>query len=144
MNKKDLNRYHILKESIRQTREIIAQLERRASAVPVVKDTVQASAHEWPYIKERVTVDAYEPKQYTRIKEMIIKCKRELQSMEIDELEQQARLLQFINSLQNVRDRYIMKAIYLEDRPQREIAIDLDLTEGRVSQIHDEILELLN
>lgn len=144
MTKTDLQNYLHLKQSIRQNKELIKKYERDASAVPVVMTKVQKSQKEWPYILSHETVEAPDPVAYTRIQKKILEKRRSLQEMYLEESELELSVLKFVESLENIRDRFIIKAVYVEGRDQREVAIDLDLTEGRVSQIIKEILEKLN
>lgn len=144
MTKKELRDFSHLKKSIQQNEKLLQRLERQADSVPAVKDKVQSSQKEWPFIQTHLTVDAPEPRQFSRIQYSLIRCRKELERQQAQEMELQARLLEFIGTLTNIRDRYIIKAVFLEERDQKEIAIDLDLTEGRISQIIDEILQQLN
>ena len=144
MTKKELQSYPVLKKRIKQNESLLRKLEREAEEVPAIMDKVQASQKEWPYIMAHETVKAPEPKRYTHIQRQIIRCRKEIERQKMEEVELRAKIHTFVGSLENIRDRYIITAVYIEERDQKEVAIDLDLTEGRVSQIISEIIEKLN
>lgn len=144
MTKKELKDYNALKISIEQNKQLLAKYQDDAKSVPVIVDKVQASQKDYPYILVHQVVEAKDPVKYGAIKENITKIKQILYNQIEEESKRELDILEFANSLSNVRDRYIIKAVYLEDKDQKDVAIALDLTEGRVSQIIREIIDNLN
>lgn len=136
MTKKDLKRYRHLESEISTLEKYIKSLEKKAEKVPIVKDKVQSSAKEWPYIQTHVTVDAPDPVQYTKLQRMIIRNER-LKDEAVAEL---ARLDQYIHSIPDDRGRTILIQVYILGRSQADVAIEMDLSYQRVSNIITEIL----
>ena len=56
MTKKELKQYRHIESEIATLEAYIANLERKAEKVPTVKDKVQSSQAEYPYIQTHVTV----------------------------------------------------------------------------------------
>ena len=137
MTKKELKRYRAIEREIETLETYIRGLERKAAQVPVVKDKVQSSQKEWPFIETHVTVDAPEPHQYTKIQRLIIRNEA-LKDELITEL---TRLDSFIHSIDDPRGQAILIAVYINGKSQAQVAIDMDLSYQRVSNIITEILK---
>lgn len=137
MTKKDLRRYRALKSEIRTLDGYIKKLEREAEKVPTIKDKVQASLDEFPYTRTHVTVDAPAPRQYTKLQRAIVKNKR-LKAAALQEL---LKLDDYIYSVQDERGRTILIEVYINGRSQAAVAIDMDLSYQRVSNIITEVLK---
>ena len=104
MTKKELRRYRQLERDIETLTEYIKKLEREAERVPVIKDKVQSSAKDWPYIETHVTVDAPEPKRYTKLQRAIIRNER----LKDETLQELMRLDDFIHTIPDARGRVRM------------------------------------
>jgi len=137
MTKKDLRRYRNIQREIRTMESYIAKLERAAERVPAIKDKVQASMSDFPYTPTHVTVDAPDPKQYTKLQRAIIRNRR-LKDELCDEL---LKLDNYIHSVPDDRGRTILIEVYINGKPQSQVAIDMDLSYQRVSNIITEILK---
>ncbi len=137
MTKKELKQYRHIESEIATLEAYIANLERKAEKVPTVKDKVQSSQTEYPYIQTHVTVDAPEPRQYTKIQRLIIRNER----LKEEALAELTRLDTYIHSIPDDRARTILIAVYINGRSQAQVAIDMDLSYQRVSNIISEILK---
>lgn len=137
MTKKELKRYRQIEREIETLTEYIKKLERKAEKVPIVKDKVQSSQQEWPYVQTHVTVDAPEPVQYTKIQRLIIRNER----MKEEAISELTRLDGYIHSVPDDRARTILIAVYINGHSQAQVAIDMDLSYQRVSNIISEILK---
>ena len=137
MTKKELKRDRGLERDINTLEEYIKKLERQAEKVPTVKDKVQSSQKEYPYIETHVTVDAPEPRQYTKIQRLIIKNER----LKDEALTELTRLDNYIHSVEDWRGRAILTQVYILGHSQAQVAIDMDLSFQRVSNIITEILK---
>lgn len=134
MTKKELKSYLNLQKEIDNLEDTIRRLEREADNVPTVKTKVQSSQKEYPYIETHITVDAPEPARYSKIKSTIV-----LKERRIDEaMEAMFRIETFIHTIPDARTRAILEAVAFTDKSQKDIAIEFDLTEGRIAQIIDE------
>lgn len=75
MNREQLNKYKKNKRDIENLDGIIAKLQERLDAVPVVSGKVTKSSDDFPYIEEHVQVRVEEPKAATALKMRI--CEKE-------------------------------------------------------------------
>lgn len=137
MTKKELRRYRQLERDIETLTEYIKKLEREAERVPIIKDKVQSSAKDWPYIETHVTVDAPEPKRYTKLQRAIIRNER----LKNETLQELMRLDDFIHTIPDERGRAILIQVYILGQKQSQVAIDMDLSYQRVSNIITETLK---
>lgn len=109
----------------------IKALERKAENIPIVKDKVQSSQKEWPYIGTHETVDAPDPRRSSKIQREIRRYKVLLKRAEKD-LDELAGLL---SKVEDARTRQILTARYVEGRKLKETAIRFELTEQHVLRI---------
>lgn len=68
MNREQLSKYKKNKRDIENLDGIIAKLQERLDAVPVVSGKVTKSSDDFPYIEEHVQVRVEEPKAATALK----------------------------------------------------------------------------
>lgn len=135
------------KEEIKQYRDLIKErdkiagqirrLEKKAADVRTIKDKVQSSMKEYPYISTHEEVEAPEPKQYTQIQRNLYTLR--LQDVRI--YEELLRLNNYIASIPDSRERGIITSVFVEGKSQKDTAIEYDITDARVSEIIKEILE---
>lgn len=137
MTKKELKAYRRIEREIKTLDAYIKKLEREADKVPIIKDKVQSSQKEWPYVRTYETVDAPEPKRYTKIQRLIIRNER----MKDEKIDHLTRLDTYIHSIPDERGRDILIQVYILGRTQADVAIDMDLSYQRVSNIITEILK---
>ena len=137
MTKKELEQARYIPERIRQLERQIAKLQRKAEEVECVSGKVQSSQKDWPYLPTQVTVQIPKPKQYTELQRRIIKKEREKAVLE----EQYARVESFISSIQDLRTRTLLTSLYIENKSQEVAGGLLGISQGRVSQILEEILK---
>ena len=137
MTKKELEQARYIPERIRQLERQIAKLQRKAEEVEGVSGKVQSSQKDWPYLPTQVTVQIPKPKQYTELQRRIIKKEREKAALE----EQYARVESFISSVQDLRTRTLLTSLYIENKSQEVAGGLLGISQGRVSQILEEILK---
>lgn len=137
MTKKELEQARYIPERIRQLERQIAKLQRKAEEVEGVSGKVQSSQKDWPYLPTQVTVQIPKPKQYTELQRRIIKKEREKAVLE----EQYARVESFIASVQDLRTRTLLTSLYIENKSQEVAGGLLGISQGRVSQIIEEICD---
>ena len=137
MTKKDLRRYRKLKSEIKTIEAYINKLEREAEKVPTIKDKVQSSMQDFPYTRTHVTVDAPESKQYTKLQRAIIRNQR----LKDEAFQELMRLDDYIYSVKDERGRTILIEVYVNGRKQSDVAIEMDLSYQRISNIITEILK---
>jgi len=131
MTKKDLQEYRHLCEDIKILKKRISDQKRKAEEVPIVKDKVQSSMKEFPYLPTHETTDAPEPKRYTAIMRDLY----ELRKKEAEVEEALLRLDQFILSIPESRDRMILMARYVDGLKLKDVAIKFDLDEHWILKI---------
>lgn len=140
MTKKDIRQYRDLLKERDKLEARIRNREKRAAKVPIVKDKVQASMDEWPYIETHVEVEAPEPRQYSMIQKDLILL-REMEKKVDQEI---ADLDRFIASIPESRDRQIITAVFVDGKKQKDAGIEFDLSESAVSKIISKILQDFN
>ena len=135
MTKKELEQARYIPERIRQLERQIAKIQRKAEEVDGISGKVQSSQKDWPYLPTQVTVQIPKPKEYTMLQIRITKKEREKANLE----KQYARVESFIDSIEDVRIRTLLTSIYIENKSQEVAGGLLGISQGRVSQIIEEI-----
>ena len=144
MTKKELRQYRgLIKEQDTQQR-YIDKLEKKASAVPIVKDKVQASQKEWPFLMVHEVVDAPAPVEYTKLQREIAKARKQQEKALLESVKMAIKIETWIQTFDDARTRAILRDAILNDRPQKDIAIEHDLTEARISEIITEAVNEKN
>lgn len=129
MNKRLLESYQANKRLIeRNTKKIEEEQEKD---IPAVMGKVTGSTHDFPYIKQRFSVQMSEPVEVAKSSKRIARWQQEITQAEkeIEEVEQ------FIEEIADIGDREIMEMYYVTGKKQSDIARDVGYTQGRISQI---------
>lgn len=137
MDRKRLNRHKSNKRELALIEKQLDRLYERLENVETVSGKVTKSGDDFPYIEEHVTVQMAEPKAATAIKDQI-REKEDRQRVLQDEIEQVER---FIDALPAGIEKRVMEMVYLDGESQCDVAIALEITQGRVSQIIKKICE---
>lgn len=139
MTKEEFKKYKNLPSRRDYLVKRINRLEREAEAVPVVKDKVQSSQKDYPYIETHVTVDAPEPVRYTRYKREIFRARRQLERVEslLDEL------AAIIDQIDDGRTVQIMQERLVYGEKLYKVAAHVDLTEQHVMRIINDAVKKL-
>ena len=140
MTKKELGQYRHLVKECAMLEERIRKKERDAERVATVKDKVQMSQKEFPYVEAHLTVDAPEPKQYTAIQRDLYILRQMKAAVDYA----LAELDSFIAKIGDSRARMIVTYVYVEGHTQKRAAIDFDLTESAISKIISKTLREFN
>lgn len=129
MDKRKLEGYQANKRLIERNKQKIE--DEQCRDIPVVKGKVTGSSSEFPYTKQRFTVQMDEPCESERVSKRIKGWQQEIThaEKEIEEVEQ------FIAGIEDVRDREIFTYRYIDGMKATEVASYLGYTKGRVSQI---------
>lgn len=131
MTKREFKQYSRLPAEREYYIRKIERLEKAAEAVPIVKDKVQASEKDYPYITMHVTVDAPEPVRYTSIQRDLIRARRMLKDVE----RRFDKLSRMIASIEDSRTRQIITMRYMDGTSLKVTAIKFDLTEQHIMRI---------
>lgn len=131
MEKEEFKRFRGLPEEREYLIKRIETLEKRAEKIQTVKDLVQSSQKEFPYIEKSVSVDAPEPIAYTKNRRELIRRKRRLLYVEklLDEL------VHILERIDDSRTRQILTYRYVEGMKLKDVAIKFSLTEQGVLKI---------
>lgn len=129
MNKKLLESYQANKRLIQRNNQKIES--EQCKEVPVVMGKISGSMHDFPYIPKHFTVQMDEPVESDRISRHIRRCQKEIEQAEKDMEEVE----QFINSIDDAREREILTYRYIDGMKVADIARKVGYTKGRVSQI---------
>lgn len=131
MTKEQFRKYRTLPREREYLERRIRILENRLENVPTVKDKVQTSTKEYPYIEAHLTVDAPDPRKAHKIRKELARYKRLLKANDHDTDE----LTKLIASIEDSRTRQVMTMRYLDGRKLMDVAAKVDLTEQHVLRI---------
>ena len=137
MNREQLSKYKKNQRDIENLDGIIAKLQERLDAVPVVSGKVTKSSDDFPYIEEHVQVRVEEPKAATALK-MRIHEKEKRKDQLIRENE---KVEKYIAAMPDGTTKDIFEMVYLDGMTQNEVAEYLGYTKGRISQIITETVK---
>lgn len=131
MNRELLNRYKPNKRELALIDRQLDRLNDQLESVPEVSGKVTKSSKDFPYIEEHMTVRMAEPKAATAIKERIRvkEARRKVLLKEINEVDE------YILGLPEDKNQQVLEMFYLFGEKQCDIADALGITQGRVSQI---------
>ena len=131
MNREQLSKYKKNKRDIENLDGIIAKLQERLDAVPVVSGKVTKSSDDFPYIEEHVQVRVEEPKAATALK-MRIREKEKRKDQLIQENEEAEK---YIAAMPDGTAKDIIEMVFLDGMTQKEAAECEGYTQARISQI---------
>ena len=137
MEKSELKSYRMLLKEIHTIEREIEKLLQRQEKLPIIKDTVQDSMKEYPYIRTHTTVDALDPLKNSVIEKLLNKKRRMLKELQKDRL----KIESYISSLPDSRTRLIFTAVFVNGRSQRSIAVELGYDESYISKLIDFTLQ---
>lgn len=139
MTKEQFRKYRTLPREREYLERRVRALERRLEAVPVVKDKVQTSTKDWPYLPAHEVVDAPDPRKAHKIRKEIQRVRRLLAVNEryTDEL------TELIAGIEDSRTRQVMTMRYLDGRKLMDVAAKVELTEQHVLRIINDAIKKL-
>ena len=135
MTREKLTNYKNHKKELALIEKAIDKLNGRLERIPEVNVKVQKSSDDFPYIEEHLTVKASEPMERIRCKIREKERKRDMIITEMNEVEQ------FIDDMPEGKEKEIIEMLYLDGMKQWEVAIEVDCSRSRISQIIGEILK---
>lgn len=137
MDRKRLSRHKSNKRELALLERQLDRLYERLENVETVSGKVTKSGDDFPYIEEHVTVQIAEPKAATAIKDQI----REKEDRKRAIQREIAQVEDFIDALPDGIEKRVLEMVYLDGESQCDVAIALEITQGRVSQIIKKICE---
>lgn len=137
MTKEEFKKYKTLPREREYLESRIRSLEQKLGAVPVVKDKVQASEKDYPYLPAHQVVDAPDPRKAHRIRRELAYFQRLLKNNErlTDEL------VGYLERIEDARTRQIMTMRFLDGKKISDIEAKVYLTERHIHRIIDETIE---
>lgn len=135
MNKRLLESYQANKRLIERNKKKIE--EEQHKDIPVVMGKVKGSAHDFPYIEQRFSVQMDDPVEADRAYRRILKWQQGIERAE-KEMEEVER---FIAGIEEVKGREIFTYRYADGMKAVEVAKKVGYTKGRVSQIISNLLK---
>lgn len=129
MNKKLLESYQANKRLIERNTKKIE--DEQCKDIPVVMGKVEGSSKEFPYTKQRFTVQMSEPAEVNKSNNRILRLQQEIKQAEreIEAVEQ------FIGGIADMRIKEIFTYRYIDNMKISDIAKEIGYTHGRVSQL---------
>ena len=131
MNREQLNKYKKNKRDIENLDGIIAKLQERLDAVPVVSGKVTKSSDDFPYIEEHVQVRVEEPKAATALKMRIYEKEKRKDQL----IRENEKVEKYIAAMPDGTTKDIFEMVFLDGTTQREAAECVGYTQARISQI---------
>lgn len=112
MTKKELEQLIDLKKEIEELENNILKIEQMNIVSTPIK--VNASSQSFPYVQSRVTVQEYDPKLADKRFKLLCERKILLNERREKAVEEEKRLMQYINNIKESRIRRIMQYRYIE------------------------------
>lgn len=137
MNREQLNKYKKNKRDIENLDGIIAKLQERLDAVPVVSGKVMKSSDDFPYIEEHVQVRVEEPRVATALKMRI----REKEKRKDQLIQENEEVEKYIVAMPDGTAKDIFEMVFLDGMTQKDTGECLNCTQGRIAQIIKENLQ---
>ena len=131
MNREQLSKYKKNKRDIENLDGIIAKLQERLDAVPVVSGKVTKSSDDFPYIEEHVQVRVEEPKAATALKMRIYEKEKRKDQL----IRENEKVEKYIAVMPDGTAKDIFEMGFLDGMTQREAAECVGSTQARISQI---------
>lgn len=131
MNREQLNKYKKNKRDIENLDGIIAKLQERLDAVPVVSGKVTKSSDDFPYIEEHVQVRVEKPKAATALKMRIYEKEKRKDQL----IRENEKVEKYIAAMPDGTTKDIFEMVFLDGMTQRETAECVGYTQARISQI---------
>lgn len=137
MNRELLNKYKKNKRDIENLDGIIAKLQERLDAVPVVSGKVTKSSDDFPYIEEHVQVRVEEPKAATALKMRIYEKEKRKDQL----IQENEEVEKYIAAMPDGTAKDIFEMVFLDGMTQKDAGECLNCTQGRIAQIIKENLQ---
>ena len=137
MNREQLNKYKKNKRDIENLDGIIAKLQERLDAVPVVSGKVTKSSDDFPYIEEHVQVRVEEPKAATALKMRI--CEKEKRKDQL--IHENEKVEKYIAAMPDGTAKDIFEMVFLDGMTQKEVGESVGYTQSMVSKVIKDILK---
>ena len=137
MNREQLSKYKKNKRDIENLYGIIAKLQERLDAVPVVSGKVAKSSDDFPYIEEHVQVRVEEPKAATALKMRI--CEKEKRKDQL--IRENEKVEKYIAAMPDGTAKDIFEMVFLDGMTQKEVGESVGYTQSMVSKVIKDILK---
>ena len=137
MNRELLNKYKKNKRDIENLDGIIAKLQERLDAVPVVSGKVTKSSDDFPYIEEHVQVRVEEPKAATALKMRIYEKEKRKDQL----LQENEEVEKYIAAMPDGTTKDIFEMVFLDEMTQKEVGESVGYTQSMVSKVIKDTLK---
>lgn len=134
MNKELLAQYSKLQIEVEDAKKAIASIENsmaQLNEVGIVKDKVYGGFGG----TQGFVIEGFPAKAWNRKHESLRMARTRLLEKEASLIDTICEIEEFIDSIDNARDRLVLKRYYLEDKKQYEIASELYIDRSLVSKI---------
>ena len=116
---------------IQQLERDIEKLQKQRARLPVVKDKVDASMEEFPFIPTHVTVDAYDPIRSAAIERLIWLKQMSIRAYEEELFEVET----YIENIEDPLTREVFHMVYIEGMTQKQVAKKIHYSLSHVSKL---------
>ena len=137
MNRELLNKYKKNKRDIENLDGIIAKLQERLDAVPVVSGKVTKSSDDFPYIEEHVQVRVEEPKAATALKMRIYEKEKRKDQL----IWENEKVEKYIAAMPDGTAKDIFEMVFLDGMTQKEVGESVGYTQSMVSKVIKDTLK---
>lgn len=137
MNREQLSKYKKNKRDIENLDGIIAKLQERLDAVPVVSGKVTKSSDDFPYIEEHVQVRVEEPKAATALKMRIYEKEKRKDQL----IRENEEVEKYIAAMPDGTTKDIFEMVFLDGMTQKEVGESVGYTQSMVSKVIKDTLK---
>lgn len=137
MNREQLSKYKKNKRDIENLDGIIAKLQERLDAVPVVSGKVTKSSDDFPYIEEHVQVRVEEPKAATALKMRIYEKEKRKDQL----IRENEKVEKYIAAMSDGTAKDIFEMVFLDGMTQKEVGESVGYTQSMVSKVIKDTLK---
>ena len=137
MNREQLSKYKKNKRDIENLDGIIAKLQERLDAVPVVSGKVTKSSDDFPYIEEHVQVRVEEPKAATALKMRIYEKEKRKDQL----IRENEKVEKYIAVMPDGTAKDIFEMVFLDGMTQKEVGESVGYTQSMVSKVIKDTLK---
>lgn len=141
MDKSQLKSYKNLKSEIRKKEQRVKDLRARMSALKVSSGKVMSSMNDFPFTRTWETVETYsDPVKFYKLRRELGEVKGQIRKLKVEML----AIERWIDSIYDDADRELMHDLFIKGRSQSEVARELGVSQQRVSQMVDSVIEYMN
>lgn len=141
MDKAQLKRYKHRQHELKKKEKRVRDLRARMGALKVSSGKVMSSMNDFPFTRTWETVETYsDPVRFYKLRRELGEVKGQIRKLKVEML----AIERWIDSICDDADRELMHDLFIKGRSQSEVARELGVSQQRVSQMIDSVLDYMN